>query len=79
VKAQNSRDLNRRCRSLHDKELYLNRGEDDVKGPHAEGSRSTIDREASGSETGLGRSAQAGWPGLFRAWFATPFDLGVSL
>jgi hypothetical protein len=49
-----------------------NRGEDNVKGPHAEGSKSTIDREASGSETGpnraemgLGRSAQAGRPGLF--------------
>jgi hypothetical protein len=33
-------------------ELYLNHGEDDVKGPHAVGGKSTIDREASGSETG---------------------------
>jgi hypothetical protein len=66
---------------LRDKELYLNRGEDDVKGPHAEGSKSTIDREVSGSETGPNRvdRAQAGRPGLFRARFATPFDLGVSL
>jgi hypothetical protein len=67
-------------------ELYLNRGEDDVKVPHAEGSKSTIDREASGSETGpnraetgLVRSAQVGWPGLFQDRFATPFDLDVCL
>jgi hypothetical protein len=86
MKAQNSRDPNKRCWSLRDKELYLNRGEDDINGPHAEGSKSTIDQEASGSETGpnwaetsLGRSAQAGRPGLFRARFLTPFDLGVSL
>jgi hypothetical protein len=72
VKAKNSRDLNGRCCSLRDKELHLNRGEDDVKGPHAKGSKSTIDREAPGSEsgpnraeTGLGRPA---WPvsGLVR-------------
>jgi hypothetical protein len=69
---------------LRDKELYINRGEDDVKGPHAEGSKSTIDREASRremgpnrAETGMGRSAKAGWPGLFWDWFVTPFDLGV--
>jgi hypothetical protein len=50
---------------LRDKELYLNRGEDDVKGSHGEGSKTTIDREASGSEPGPnqaetvpGRSAQ---------------------
>jgi hypothetical protein len=71
---------------LHDKELYLNRGEDDVKGPHVKGGKSTIDREASWSETGpnqaemgLGWSAQVGQPGLFQARFATPIDLGVSL
>jgi hypothetical protein len=69
MKAQNSRDLNKRCWSLHDKELYLNHGEDDMKGPHTEGRKSTIDREASGSETGpnqaetcMGRSAQTGRP-----------------
>jgi hypothetical protein len=48
---------------LRDKEPYLNRGEDDVKGPHEEGSKSTIDREASGANRGRngpGRSAQAG-------------------
>jgi hypothetical protein len=50
---------------LRDKELYLNRGEDNVKGPHAEGSKSAIDREASGSKMGpnraeRGRSAPAG-------------------
>jgi hypothetical protein len=70
VKAQNSRDLNIRYWSLRDKELYLNRGEDDVKGPHAEGSKSAIDRETSGRnwaepgrngprQVGLGQPA---WP-----------------
>jgi hypothetical protein len=44
MKPKNSKGLDRRCRSLHDKELYLNCGEDDVKGPHAEESKSTIDR-----------------------------------
>jgi hypothetical protein len=51
-----------------------------VKGPHIEGSKLAIDREASGSETrpnraktGLGRLAQAGQPGLFRARFAPSF------
>jgi hypothetical protein len=63
---------------LRDKELHLTRGEDDVKGPHVEGSKSTIDREASGSEMGPKR-AWAGRPGLFRARFSTPFDLGVCL
>jgi hypothetical protein len=61
VKAKNSGDLNSRCWSLRDKEPYLNCGEDDVKGPHAEESKSTIDREASGSETGPNR-AWAGRP-----------------
>jgi hypothetical protein len=56
VKAQNSRDLNRRCWSLREKELYLNRGEDGVKGTHAKGSKSTIDWEASGSEIGSNRA-----------------------
>jgi hypothetical protein len=48
--------------------------------------KSTIDRDMSGSEMGpnraemgLGRLAQSSRPGLFRARFATPFDLGVSL
>jgi hypothetical protein len=41
---------------LRDKELYLNHGEDDVKGPLAEGDKSTIDREAPGSETGPNRA-----------------------
>jgi hypothetical protein len=64
---------------LRDKEIYLNRGENDVKGPHTEGSKSAIDREASGSETGpnwaetgLGQLAQVDRPGLFRARFAPP-------
>jgi hypothetical protein len=62
VKAQNSRDLNGRCWTLRDKELYLNHGEDDVKGPHAEGSKSTIDREVLGSETGPNRAETGlGW------------------
>jgi hypothetical protein len=72
-------DLNWRCWSLYDTELYLNRWENDVRGTHAGGRKSAIDREASGSETGpnragtgLGRSAQAGWPGVFWARFAPP-------
>jgi hypothetical protein len=32
-----------------------------------------------GAETGLGRSAQAGQPGLFWAQFTPPFDLGARL
>jgi hypothetical protein len=35
MKPENSKDLDRRCLSLRDKELCPNRGEDDVKGPHA--------------------------------------------
>jgi hypothetical protein len=34
---------------------------------------------ANRAETGLGRSAKAGRPGLFRARFAPPFDLGDCL
>jgi hypothetical protein len=71
VKAQNSRDLNRRCWTLRDKELYLNHGEDDVKGPHAEGSKSTIDREVLGSETGPNRAET----GL--GWWARPVSGSV--
>jgi hypothetical protein len=44
-------------------ELYLNRGKDDVKGPHVEGSKSTIDREASGSEMGP-NCAERAWASL---------------
>jgi hypothetical protein len=40
-----------------------NRGEDDVKGPHASGSKSTIDREVSGSETGQNRAETGIGPG----------------
>jgi hypothetical protein len=29
------------------------------------------------AETGLGRSAQAGRPSPFRAWFSAPFDLAA--
>jgi hypothetical protein len=35
MKPENSRDLDKKCWSLRGKELCLNRGEDDVKGPHA--------------------------------------------
>jgi hypothetical protein len=55
--------------ALRDKELYLNRVEDNVKGPHAEGNKSTIDREESGSETGRngvpGSVCDALWPRCF--------------
>jgi hypothetical protein len=46
---------------MRDKELYLNRGEDNAKGPHAKGGKSTIDREALRSETGP--PAKASQPG----------------
>jgi hypothetical protein len=36
VKTENSEDPDRKCWILRDKELYLHRGETDVKGPHAE-------------------------------------------
>ena len=39
VKTENSKHLNRKCWILRDKELHLNRGETDVKGPHAVGGR----------------------------------------
>jgi hypothetical protein len=38
VKTKNFEDLDRKCWSLHDKEPYPNRGENHIKGPHAEGS-----------------------------------------
>jgi hypothetical protein len=37
VKMENSEDLNKKCWILRDKELYPNRGETDIKGPHVEG------------------------------------------
>jgi hypothetical protein len=37
VKMENSEDPDRKCRILRDKELHLNHGETDVKGPHAVG------------------------------------------
>jgi hypothetical protein len=43
MKPENSKDLDRRCGSMRKQELYLNHGEDDVKGPHAKGSKSIID------------------------------------
>jgi hypothetical protein len=78
MKPETSRDLNIRCWSLRDKELYLNRGEDDIKGPHAYGSKSTIDREASGSGPGP-KQAQAGRPSPFSCRFTMPFDLCAPL
>jgi hypothetical protein len=38
-KMKNPEDPDRKCRILRDKELHLNRGETNVKGPHAEGER----------------------------------------
>jgi hypothetical protein len=76
---ENSEDLNRKCLILRDKELHLNRGEIDVKGPHAEGRILLKTREASSTkeatkwvEMGPGRSAQP-ISGPIRA----PFDLAV--
>jgi hypothetical protein len=69
VEALKLQYLNWRCWSLRDKDLYLNRGEDDVKGPHAGWSKSAIDREASGSETG----PKCAWVGRPR-----PTDLACS-
>jgi hypothetical protein len=37
VKMENSEDPDRKCEILQDKELHLNHGETDVKGPHAVG------------------------------------------
>jgi hypothetical protein len=37
VKMENSEDPDRKCGILREKELHLNRGETDVKGPHAVG------------------------------------------
>jgi hypothetical protein len=37
VKTENAEDPNRKCRILLDKELHLNCGETDIKGPHAVG------------------------------------------
>jgi hypothetical protein len=37
VKMENSKDPDKKCRILRDKELHLNRRETDVKGPHAVG------------------------------------------
>jgi hypothetical protein len=84
MKPYNSRDLNKICKSLRDKYPNLNCGENNVKGPHAEGCKSKIAWEASGRKTGvkwakmgLGRLAQASRPSPFRAWIAAPFYLVV--
>jgi hypothetical protein len=37
MKMENSKDPNRKGQILRDKELHLNRGETNVKGPHAVG------------------------------------------
>jgi hypothetical protein len=37
VKMENSEDPDRKCQILRDKELHLNCGETDVKGPHEVG------------------------------------------
>ena len=61
---KNSEDLNRKVLILRDKGPYLNRGETDVKGPHADKGRLQKTREASHAkeavtcaEVGPGRSA----------------------
>jgi hypothetical protein len=46
VKVENFEDLDRKCRSLRDKETYLNHGETDAKGPQAEGENFQKTREA---------------------------------
>ncbi|PVH62325.1 hypothetical protein PAHAL_3G264300 [Panicum hallii] len=69
MKMENSRDLSRKLGSLHCKKLHLICGENDVKGPHAEGLKFGKLQEASGSNRGMnwaglgpGRSAQASRP-----------------
>jgi hypothetical protein len=66
VKTENSENPDRKCRILRDKELHLNRGETDVKGPHVVGGYSRRLRKqhqakeaASWAEVGLGRPALA--------------------
>jgi hypothetical protein len=84
VKTENSEDLNRKCWILQDKELHLNRGEIDVKGPHAEW-RTLKTREASPMKAATkwakmvqGWSAQVGRPDPFLGPFVPPFDLNAS-
>jgi hypothetical protein len=66
VKTENFEDPDRKCRILWDKELHLNHGETDDKGPQAVGGNTLED---SGSNTGQRRSraglkwAQAGVDG----------------
>jgi hypothetical protein len=80
VKTKNSKDLNRKCWILRDKELHLNRGETDVKGPHAEGSTSSKHRNhyrGRRPRDGL-EWAQTGRPSPFLGPFVAPFDLAAS-
>ena len=69
---------------MRDKRPYLNRGETDVKGPHADRRTLQKTREArhakepvTWAEVGPGRSAQAGRPGPFRGPVTSPFDLAA--
>ncbi|PUZ65807.1 hypothetical protein GQ55_3G255000 [Panicum hallii var. hallii] len=53
MKMESSRDLSRKPGSLHCKKLHLICGENDVKGPHAEGLKFGKLQEASGSNRGM--------------------------
>jgi hypothetical protein len=75
VKMENSKDPDRKCRILRDKELHLNRGETDVKGLHAEGGRLQKTREATACKggRGLGQSGpRPAGPCHFEAQSAPP-------
>jgi hypothetical protein len=76
---ENSENPDRKCRILRDKELHLNRGETDVKGPHAEGGDSRrlgkqhrAKEAVSWAEVGPGRSAQVGRPSTLRGPVGPP-------
>ena len=77
MKLRNAEDLDGRCGSSYAKPPYLNREENDVKGPHATRQKLRKSREASRrkSETNRAEEALAGRPGPSPGWFVTPFDL----
>jgi hypothetical protein len=66
VKTENSEDPNRKCPILRDKELHLNRGETDVKGPHAVGEYSRRPRKQHQVKEA------AGWAEVGPGWPAQP-------
>jgi hypothetical protein len=75
-------DLNRRCRNLHDKCPYLNRGENDVKSPHTSECKLRKHQGAQTRKLGLrwakkalGWSTHADWPKTFLRCLDLRFDL----